>query len=253
MSTIKYLVPIILVATIFSSACQPGAQATPTPIPTNVPPTNTPLPPTETPTPTATPQTYWRDDFQDAFSLDWTWIEENPAKWSLTENPGYLRIYAAPYADGGKNILLLLAPTGDFSAVTHMFFDPDSNYQFAGLTLYLEDANIMKFGRAYCTPSDHCVGNGIYFDHIESGGAVGGNFSTWVESSSDTWLKLERIDTSLSGYYSPDGNTWMLIGTHVLSPVLDSARIGLFSAQDFDKGDADIPAVFDFFELTLNP
>ena len=136
----------------------------------------------------------------------WTWIEENPAKWSLTENPGYLRIYAAPYADGGKNVLVLLTPEGDFTAVTHMYFEPTRNFQFAGLTLHLDDANKVNFGRAYCDPAGSCVGNGMYFDHVEGGGMIGSNFATPVENTNEAWLKLERIDVALTGSYSPDGS-----------------------------------------------
>jgi len=251
----KSILFILISSLLLITACSfIGTEPTPPPpTATSLPPTNTPMPPTETPTPTATPQTAWLDDFQDAFTLDWTWIDENPARWSLSENPGFLRIYAAPYAEGGKNILVLLTPEGDFTAVTHMYFEPVKNFQFAGLTLFLDDENKVNFGRAYCAPSASCVGNGLYLDHVEGAGMIGSNFATTVENTNETWLKLERIDVAITGSYSPDGVTWTVIGTHILSPLLDGARIGLFAAQDLDKSDDDIPAVFDSFDLTLLP
>jgi beta-xylosidase len=250
----KFVVFVLFSSLFVTSACLfIGTEPTPPPLPT---PTNTPLPPppTETTAPTDTPQpTAWHDNFEGAFALPWTWIDENPSKWSLTENPGSLRIYTAPYAGGGKNIMLLALPAGNFTATTHLFFEPYSNFQFAGLTLYMDDSLRANFGRAFCSPSENCVGNGLYFDLLEGGALVSENFATAVENLNETWLKLELLGDALTGSYSPDGVTWTIIGTHTLSPNFTGARIGLFAGADLDKSDDDLPAVFDFFDLVVTP
>ena len=47
----------------------------------------------------------WRDDFDDpTLDMVWAWTNENPAKWSLTENPGFLRIYASHLGAGAQAI-----------------------------------------------------------------------------------------------------------------------------------------------------
>jgi hypothetical protein len=244
----KYCLFVLVLTTILSlTAC--GGGTTPT-IPVVTLP---PVLPTDTLAPTNTlepPRTY--DGFDGALTLPWSWKDENPAKWSLTENPGFLRIYAGPYPDGGQNILLLPV-TGDFTATTRVSFAPGTNFQFAGLTLFIENGIKVTFGRAFCGFIPPCVGNGIYFDYIEEEAAVNGNFATEVPNTSDTWLRLERSGDSLTGSYSGDGLTWQVIGTHNLSVFFASPRIGLFVGNDMVKDDPEIPADFDFFELTLMP
>ena len=235
----KYCLPLIVLALILSlTACGTGPAE----------PTLPPLVPTNTQEPPST-----HDDFDGAFTLPWTWKEENASKWNLTENPGYLRIYTAPYADEGQNILLLDVPAGDFTATTHVLYEPSTNFQNAGLALYVEGGIHVSLGRGFCGFIPPCVGNGIYFDYTEEGVAVGESFSAEVPLTNEAWLKLERVGDALTGSYSADGETWQVIGTHNLSPFFANPRIGLYALQDFEKSDPDLPADFDFFDFVLTP
>jgi beta-xylosidase len=212
-----------------------------------------PVLPVDTLAPTNTlepPRTY--DGFDGAFVLPWTWKDENPAKWNLTENPGFLRIYTSPYPDGGQNILLMPV-TGNFTATTHVLFEPTTNFQFAGLTLFVENGIKVTFGRAFCGFIPPCVGNGLYFDYIEEEAAINGNFATAVPATNEAWLKLERVGDALTGSYSGDGSTWQVIGTHTLSAFFASPRIGLITGNDMVKDDPEIHADFDFFDLVITP
>jgi beta-xylosidase len=233
----KILFPASLLAILLLTACGGGTVPTPLPV---VPPTVTVF-----------PGLY--DGFDGAFLLPWTWKEENAAKWSLTENPGYLRIYTAPYADEGRNILLLEVPAGDFTATTHLLYEPSTNFQNAGLTLFVESGIQVTLGRGFCGFIPPCVGNGIYFDYTEEGVAVGESFSAEVTPTNEAWLKLERVGDTLTGSYSADGLTWQVLGTHNLSPFFANARIGLYALQDFEKSDPDLPADFDYFEFIAQP
>jgi len=188
------------------------------------------------------------DDFSST-SLDsrWSWIDEDPAQWSLTAHPGFLRIATNPGSVGDKNLLIQSAPTGDFEIDTHLIFTPTHNYQIAGLVLYQDNDNYLMFGRAYC---DWCGGNGIYFDHLEGGSFVGSNFATFPTSQGEAYLRVIRTGNTYTGYYSEDDANWMLIGRHTLGEGISLSRFGLTTAQDIE--DIKVPADFDFFELAEN-
>ena len=52
------------------------------------------------------------DSFTDDFSQNWLWVNENGSNWNLSENPGYLRIYASQSQTGGENLLVLPTTAG---------------------------------------------------------------------------------------------------------------------------------------------
>jgi regulation of enolase protein 1 (concanavalin A-like superfamily) len=193
---------------------------------------------------------FWRDDFEGSIAEDWYWINENPEKWNLTEQPGFLRIYASQYGTAGENLLLRLPPEGDFVIETHLLFEPDTNFQFAGLVIFQDSDNFLQFGRAYCDYGA-CPGNAIYFDHIEDGGFVGDNFATPMDPPHQVFLRLERQGDMITGFYSPDGDSWFEIGTHWLAEGFEINGVGLTASGDTTP-EGDIPADFDYFELIGN-
>lgn len=189
----------------------------------------------------------WTDDF-DSSSLDprWSWVNEDPTQWSLSAHPGFLRIMTHSGGVGDKNLLLQSAPTGEFEIQTRVIFTPANNFQIAGLVLYQDNDNYLMLGRAYCdAPPPACVGNGIYFDHVEGGSFIGSNFATSTTAQSEAYLRVVRQGTAYSGYYSEDGISWALIGTHTPNGAIVLSRLGLTAAQ----GAPEIPADFDFFRL----
>jgi Tol biopolymer transport system component/regulation of enolase protein 1 (concanavalin A-like superfamily) len=192
----------------------------------------------------------WRDDFEAELSEPWEWTNENPTQWNLTEKPGYLRIYASPYGTADENLLLRPVEAGDFTIETRLLFEPDTNYQMAGLVIYQDDKNFLKLGRAYCDNPDTCAGNGIYFDSVLGGNLVSTNFATKVDTSKEAYLRLVRIGDMLMAYYSPDGEEWQEIGFHQLPADFQVKGAGLTSAQDFNTPGRRIPADFDYFVLT---
>lgn len=175
----------------------------------------------------------------------WFWINEDPAFWSLTSNPGFMKIITGPGAHYAKNLLLKSAPFGEFALTTPVQFQPVSNYQIAGLVIYKDNINTMVFGRAYCNSSQPvCVGNGIYFDFTDAGNFEG-NFATSVAETDIAYLKLIRQNSMYSAYYSGDGIAWILIGRHD-SPVVHP-YIGLTASQSFTGNP--VSAYFDYFTV----
>jgi len=190
-----------------------------------------------------------RDDFNGPL-LDpmWEWNEEDPASWSLTDRPGFMRILTHPGGPAAENLLLTEAPRGDYTVTTRVLFTPTSNFQFAGLVLAMNDETYLAFGRAYCNlDPPACVGNGIYFDCLEGGVGIGSNFATATTSQSDAYLAVKRVGNAYSGFYSEDGTTWTLIGTHTVGPDIDLLVVGISAWNDID--DLRIPADFDFFQI----
>lgn len=192
----------------------------------------------------------WRDDFEAGLSAPWDWTNENPTQWNLTEKPGYLRIYASAYGTGVENLLLRPAAPGNFTIETRLLFEPDTNFQVAGLVIYQDGKNFLQLGRAYCDNPDTCAGNGIYFDSVLGGNLVSTNFATKVEFSKEAYLRLVRNGDMVMAFYSPDGEDWQEIGFHQLPTDFQVKGAGLTSAQDFNTPGRRIPADFDYFVIT---
>jgi len=253
----------IFVLAAFGIAVVPGMlKAENTPAPTTAStiasisvPTNPPVPsPTSAPTnePVLSPTSEilssgtFRDDFDGQLADGWTWIGEDPSKWSLSAVPGFLQMIASDASFDGPNlppnILLREAPSGDFDVTTSLRFSPSSNFQFAGLVLFEDKGNVLQFGRAFCDVANACLGSGIYFDSIENGSFVGSNYQTAFDGEL-IYLRLQRKGRAYSSYYSADGEQWIKTGEHVRD--FSQMRIGLLAAQ----APTEITAEFDYFEI----
>jgi beta-xylosidase len=242
-----------LLALSVAASCSP---AVPTPEPTlPPPPSDTPQPtvprppdtPVPVPTATATPFPVFRDDFEGELQPGWSWIRENDALWSLSSEPGVLRIVL----EGGqyhRNLLVRDVDSDNFQVTTHLLFLPTSNYQIAGLLIYQDDATMIKLGRAYCNNPGGCVGNGIYFDAIQSAGLVGSNFATDTTLEDEAYLRIDKAGPLFTAYYSEDGANWETIGQHELS--MADPKVGLVAGQSNVVGAI---AKFDDFTLMEMP
>jgi cytochrome c len=188
------------------------------------------------------------DDNFSATTLNprWWWINPDSAKWSLTARPGFLRILTTSGGVGSKNLALQNAPTGDYTVQTRLLFTPTSNYQMAGIAVYKDSANYLMLGRAYCNlAAPTCVGNGIYFDHIEGGAGVGSNYAMSTTKTGEAYLRIVKRVSTYTAYYSENGTNWTLVGTHTVGVVLP--YVGLTTGQDVSN--AQIPADFDYFDI----
>lgn len=174
----------------------------------------------------------------------WYWVDEDPTHWSLTARPGFMRIITQQPA---HNWLLRRAPAGDFEIRTHLYFTPAENYQFAGLTVFLDGENHLSFGRAFCdAPAPNCVGNGIYYDHIEGGQMVGSNYATATSVPNEVYLRLVRQGSSYTGYFSTNGTEWVEVGAHGIG--FEPTSVGLYARNQ--SAVSEIPADFDYFVLS---
>jgi beta-xylosidase len=232
----------------------PDPTITSTPNPTVTPePTDTPAPIPPTATPVVETPGRFRDDFDGVLAAGWSWVREDPTHWNLADAPGALRIVLQPGGIGSiasspaNNLLLRQAPEGDFEIATLVHFTPTSNYQYAGLLIYQDDANALLLGRAFCSAPDACAGNGIYFDRAQHG-EFDENYATATANQSEAYLRLRREGTTYTGIYSEDGANWIVIGQHTAD--LTSLRVGLIAAQAYA---AETTADFDYFTIEMLP
>jgi beta-xylosidase len=205
-------------------------------------PTNTPM---DTLTPTAFP-IFW-DDFSAELQPGWTWIRENDALWSLTSEPGFLRIVL----QGGRpprNLLVRDVTSENFQIMTRVLFEPTSNFQFAGLLVYQDENSFTAFGRAYCDTQNKCVGNGIYFDAIQSGQYIEPNFGTDTQVKEEAYLRIDKVGSIFTGYYSEDGSNWSIIGEHEIFMV--DPKVGLLTGNSYVVG---MTAKFDYYSVMEMP
>ena len=194
--------------------------------------------------PIHTPLAVFRDDFSSNLQPGWTWVNDDDTLWNLKFLPGFLHtaLEMAP------NYLVRDVGSEDFQITTHLLFTPTSNYQFAGLIIYQDDETKFQLGRAYCDLQNKCVGNGIYFDAVEGGQVRGENFATAVNRADEAYLRIDKIGSLLTGYYSEDGTNWSWIGEHEI--LITNPQVGLTAGQSLATGAV---ALFDYFTLMEMP
>ena len=203
------------------------------------------------------------DDEFDNDTLDPKWSivnEENKDGWSLTANPGWVRIatlqgeFLHTPADA-QNVLLQKVPAGDWTIVTKVSGvqgKPKGDWAQAGLIVYQNDDNWFKVVRLYNSFRDDLQTKNFFQIGMERGG-----FWEWYEElapddipSATVYLKLVKRGNEYSGYFSEDGITFTQVGK-AQNLKLTKIKIGLLafngcgayvpeSIMDFD---------FDFFHL----
>jgi hypothetical protein len=253
----KSLLVILAVCSWILSACQ-SAQIPATEIPATeiveiVHPTDTPAPtntalPTETPRPTNTPLpvgVLFRDDFEGELQPGWKWENENPDKWTFTDD-GWLQIIGENdnllRENQQNNLLWYPLPAGDFVITVHLKTKPFENFHQAAIYIYQDPENYVTLNRGYC---DLCPtgGGGFYMDYEISGQMGSYNIATTAE---DVYLRLESKDNSISGYYATTPDQWERLGR--FGNFFQFTKVGLGVSNVRAAGD--VVGQFDYFEIS---
>jgi beta-xylosidase len=187
----------------------------------------------------------WTDNFDGPpLNRRWSWMNEDPAKWSLTALPGFLRITTT---EQNSNFLVQTTPAGGYWIETKVLFTPTQNFQFAGLGIYLDDRHSLNLHRGFAAPEacPHCVGNAIYFDVVE-----GDDFRAFVMTPTAEGvihLKIVMEGPQYTALASENGTDWTEVGRVVVS--FTPTKIGLRAGNSLQAAAAQIPADFDYFTL----
>ena len=186
----------------------------------------------------------WRDGFAETtLHTRWSWIREDPFQWSLTDQPGQLQITTQAggifwtFNNSQRNLLMTVAPAGDFRITTRLTITPTENVQQAGILIYADDDNYVRLNRA------HLDGDVVEF--ISEFGASP-TWSSVEESATRLNLRIERQGNVYRGYYSLNGVDWIGVGQCLAE--MEIPLIGVGANHDLAETPA-IPAAFEFFEL----
>lgn len=194
--------------------------------------------------------TSFTDNFAGQLDADWQWQHEIAANWSLDTAPDSLQILtsgASLYGDSTPdNLLYRPAPAGDFEIITEVDFAPVQNFQQAAILIFADEDNFILLNRGFCD-GPTCPGSGVFLDK-EQGGAVVQGTPRASFNSSHTYLKLRKRGNIYAGFYSEDGENWVLLGQleHGITP----QYVGLTANNSNDAQEArSLPANFAFFTL----
>jgi hypothetical protein len=194
----------------------------------------------------------FRDDFDGTMDTGWTWFQSPEPGYSLTHTAGWLRLNMSSGSFFGgtppENLLLRPASTGDFNLGTYLRFSPHNNFEIAGLVVLFDDHSVLQFGRGFCYTdgtSPACIGDGLYFDNLQNGTPVGGNFATPSFLGLDYLLRLQRQGNTYTASYIDSNSSSGVLGSHTVDKT--PVSIGLIAAQSTV---AQPYADFDYFEVT---
>ena len=184
------------------------------------------------------------DSFQKpALGPQWSWVREDPSRWSLTEKPGAIQLTTGPgdIAQAGNdasNILLQSANT-DWTVETKMVCAnaPAAPAQNAGLVAYACDDNFVKFVYAatfnFRRPADAGPAAGQLQLMVEENGQQKSLTSLSLEGVAGVndalWLRLVKQGDSYTAYYSVDGRKFEKVGQ--ATAVLKDVKVGMMACE----------------------
>jgi hypothetical protein len=195
---------------------------------------------------------FFRDDFSGALLAGWTWENEKPDRWKITDD-GWLQIKGEdPSALNGQdqsNMLFHELPSGNFMVTAHLTAATDSNFQQAAIFLYEDVNNYVAINRGFCEPCLPGNGNGIFMDY-----KIGGK-NYWLGDNKvqsdpvDVYLRLVSKDKVIYGYYAFQPDDWKLLTR--LGDFFEFKRVGLgVTNSDANGIDSDLIGSFDYIEIS---
>jgi hypothetical protein len=277
----KYLLPLI--ALIILAACSTAettAEQASSPEPTHTaqaptqpPPTNTlALTPTEeaptetlaptpteippTPTPTPLPEgIIFRDDFDGYFQPGWTWMNEEPDRWSFVtfDDSRWLLILGDKPGnfEEQKNTLMRALPEGDFVITAHIIADPRQNFHQANIFIFEDPQNYIRLNFGFCQPClPDSTGHGYFMETIIENNPFGDLIALPRNpEEQDVYLRLVNFEGSITGYYATELDNWQKIGS--FGNYFDFVSVGIGATNSVlpEMEVNDIEALFDYFEI----
>ena len=217
-------------------------------------PTSTPEP-TSIPSPTPLPEgMIFRDDFDGYLQPGWTWLNEDPARWSFTDD-GWLEIVGGnpPFFQEGNdiglvNFLTRELPEGEFMITAHIKADPKENFHQATIYIYQDRSNYIALNTGFCSicPTG---GPGFYMETFIDNNPFGDTYYLPRDpTKTEVYLRLVNEAGSITGYYATTPGDWQRAGA--FGNYFDFKLVGLGATNSRPgEGGSDIIAQFDYFEI----
>jgi regulation of enolase protein 1 (concanavalin A-like superfamily) len=200
------------------------------------------------------------DSFDGKFALDWKVVRPDADHVSFKKVPGALVITTQRGSIHGKsqedklsegtlarNIHLIDVPFGtDWSATTCVSgLVPDTAYQQAGLIVYDDDDNYLKWGYEF----DWQAGRGQRFLLVAETGGEPVHVAPEANESGlkKFWLRVTRRGDKYAFAWSADGEKWTAGAERTWAG--KGKRVGLIAKNGGNKDAAELDAAFESFEL----
>lgn len=186
------------------------------------------------------------DDFTSSLQPGWAWLNEGC--WSLTERPGYLRIYA----EADRTYLLRETPGGIGEVWTHVEMQLGELYQQSAIVIYQDDNTLLSL------LWDFTFGPKVFFVYVQ-GGEIEAGFTSTPPAATTMALRVRRQGNEWIGEYRPisDGEpaSWTSVG-HLQADFLNP-RVGLMTRTTFNEAPGppgEPPAIpMDFDDFCVEP
>lgn len=155
-----------------------------------------------------------KSDFFTSYKLnpEWSFLGYTPAgKFSLSDRPGWLRL--SPKSSTKANTVIKNDGEHNYSLVTRLDFNATSTADEAGLRIIRSDETkfVKLFGSLSADGKKVII---LSFDNTK--------YEVQNTVGDTLWLKIVRINHSISGYYSGNGNDWAQVGQNIDVSLIDS-------------------------------
>ncbi len=196
------------------------------------------------------------DDFESpTLGSQWSWVREDPAKWSLTANPGSMTITPETgdltTTTNTAHNLLLQPALGDWTIESKLTFSikPGTNFQQGGIIAYQNDDNYLKVDWEKQSANTQFR---VILEDSRTGVAVNQVLASpvadaIVPSSNTVWFRMAKTGQIYSIFYSVDGTTFVPLWT--TGATLVNPRVGLFSTNGSGTS-TNLSVAFDYFHVT---
>lgn len=243
-------------------------------------------PPQQIPQPGALLNVY-SDNFNGKLGPQWSWLREDTTRHGFVNGHLSITVNGDLYrnSNNATNILLESAPSSNYVVETRYQFDPNTNYQQAGLLIYSDDDHYIKVGtlhngalnknisgREVLAPvggaqntcdvqpsassniaikaytAQQCPSEGESWDYLANPQPTASG-STASQPTVTNWLRIYRNGNVYTPYSSLDGIHWIKGAAWSLQAAAANfpLKIGLFA---FSGGSANtIPIYFDYVHV----
>ncbi|GFJ88876.1 hypothetical protein Prum_025180 [Phytohabitans rumicis] len=185
------------------------------------------------------------DSFDGAtLGVDWEVLNSEPAQWSLTERPGYLRVHSLTgdthqATNNARNLFFQDIPAGDFEIVAKFEAPVTLNYQGAGILAWQDADNYVRAALAHVG----FAGGVIIENALEVNAGFASTFTPRPGSTSET-LKVARVGNVFTTSYW-DGAAWVQAAQ--VTAALNVQKVGVYALSA--QNGTPITADFDYVAI----